>query len=338
MSIHFDLTDMQLFINIGDSSSLTRGAEKSHLSAPAASIRIKNLEDAFGTRLLYRTHQGVTLTPAGEALKRHAHAMMAQAERVHTDMQQFERGARGLIRIMGNTTSMADVMPAVLGRFLPLHPDVDIEVRERLSHQIVKAIAEGAADLGVVGGRPPCENLQFLPCREDNLALIVPHGHPLDGRAEVAFSDTLDYCYVGLSEWSAIHSFLVHTAASVGRPFRFRAEVGNFDSVCRLVEANVGIGVIARSVADASALTRKISVIRLSDGWAARRLNVCMRSLDELEPFARELVDMFVEESAGGQRRGQPRAGGVNPAPGLRARGAGTPSWPPGAGTGRPGS
>src|SRR3546814_6324121 len=71
MPIRFDLTDMQLFINIGDSSSLTRGAEKSHLSASAASIRIKNLEDGFRTRLLYRTNQGVTLTPAGEALKQH---------------------------------------------------------------------------------------------------------------------------------------------------------------------------------------------------------------------------------------------------------------------------
>ncbi|MBO9355890.1 LysR family transcriptional regulator [Bordetella petrii] len=302
MSIRFDLTDMQLFINIGDCSSLTRGAEKSHLSASAASIRIKNLEDGFRTRLLYRTNQGVTLTPAGEALKQHAHTMMAQAERVHADMQHFERGAKGRIRIMGNTTSMADVMPAVLGRFLPTHPDVDIEVRERLSHQIVKAVAEGTVDLGVVGGRPACDNLQFLPCREDNLALIVPQGHPLDDQAEVAFIDTLEYCYVGLSEWSAIHSFLVSAAASVGRPFRFRAEVGNFDSVCRLVEANVGIGVIARSVAETSALTRKISVIRLTDSWATRRLHVCMRNIDDLEPFARELVDMFVDETANERR------------------------------------
>jgi DNA-binding transcriptional LysR family regulator len=298
MAAHFDLIDMQLIINISDTSNLTKGAEKSHMSTPAASVRIKNLEDSFRTRLLYRTNQGVTLTPAGEALLRHARAMVAQSEQLRADMLQFERGMKGRIRVYGNTTSMADVMPTVLGRFLPTHPDVDIEVHERLSHQIVKAVSEGSADLGIVGGRPPGgDKLVFLPCREDNLALIVPSGHPLDGRTEAAFADTLDYDYVGLSEWSAIHSFLVQTASSLGRPFKFRAEVGNFDSVCRLVEANVGIGVIARSVAQAHVATGRISMIRLTDSWAERRLHVCVRDFDELPGFTRDLIDLFIEEA-----------------------------------------
>lgn len=303
MNTIFDLIDMQLIINIAKSSNLTRGAEKSHMSASAASVRIKNLEDGFHTRLLYRTNQGVTLTPAGEALMRHAQNLARQIDQLHADMQQFEQGIKGRIRIFGNTTSMAEVMPAILKRFLPTHPDIDVEVHERHSHEIVKAVAEGTADLGVVGGRPPNNNLHFLPCREDNLVLIVPRGHALEAAADVAFADTLEYDYVGLSEWSAIHSFLVQTAASLGRQFKFRAEVGNFDTVCRMVEANVGIGVIARSVALANAHTRNISMIQLTDGWAKRRLHVCMRDLEALPPYARELVDMFVAEGRSGGSR-----------------------------------
>jgi len=71
-AMHFDLIDLRLFVNISEQNSLTGGAERSHMSLPAASARIKNLEDSFGTRLLHRTGQGVTLTPPGQALLHHA--------------------------------------------------------------------------------------------------------------------------------------------------------------------------------------------------------------------------------------------------------------------------
>src|SRR3546814_19298851 len=91
MAGHFDLTDLQLIVHIGDWHSLTRGAEKTHLSLPAASTRIKNLEEHFGTQLLYRTSQGVTLTPSGAALTRHARPVMSQCEQLRGDMRSEER-------------------------------------------------------------------------------------------------------------------------------------------------------------------------------------------------------------------------------------------------------
>ena len=61
--MHFDLTDLRLMVRVAECNSLTRGAEASFMSLPAASTRIKNLEESVGTKLLYRTSQGVTLTP-----------------------------------------------------------------------------------------------------------------------------------------------------------------------------------------------------------------------------------------------------------------------------------
>ncbi len=297
MATHFDLTDMQLMVNVGDSLSLTRAAEKSHLSVPAASMRVKNLEDYFRTRLLYRTNQGVTLTRSGEELMRHARLLMAQVEQLHGDMQEFARGVKGRLRILGNTTAMTEVMPTMLSRFLASHPDVDIELRESPSQVIVKAVADGAADLGVVAGCPPADNLQFLPYRDDRLVLIVSAGHTLERRDAVTFAETLAFDYVGLSGWSAIHAFLVQAAAALGRPFRFRAEMGNFEAVCRMIEAKVGIGVIPESVARRLVPAMRIAAIQLTDSWALRKLHLCVRDLDALPLFARELVDMFVAEA-----------------------------------------
>lgn len=296
MAMHFDLTDMQLMVNIGDSHSLTRGAEKSHLSLPAASTRVKNLEEHFGTRLLYRTSQGVTLTPSGEAMMRHARTVMGQIEQLRGEMQEFARGVKGHIRVLANTTAMTEFMPAVLGRFLASHPDVNVELRERLSYLVFKAVSEGSADIGIVAGNPQVDNLQFLPYRKDRLALVTSAEHPLAQNGPVAFADTLAYDYVGLSEWSAIHPFLLQAADALGRPFKFRVEVGNFEAVCRMIESKVGVAVIPQSVAERMQRTLDIRVVRLTDAWAERKLHVCVRSLDTLPVFARELVDLLVAD------------------------------------------
>ena len=153
-----------------------------------------------------------------------------------------------------------------------------------------------SADIGVVGGRPRNEALYFLPCRDDNLVLVVPQDHPLSNRDAIEFSDALGYDIVGLSEASAIHGYLLQTAEAIGaKSFRFRAEVGNFDVVCRMVEAGVGVGVVTRSVASRCRNTMSIALVPLADSWATRKLHVCVRNPNELSRSAKDLIELFVE-------------------------------------------
>lgn len=296
MANHFDLTDLQLIVNIGDASSLTRGAEKSHLSLPAASNRVKNLEDHFGTRLFHRNSQGVTLTPSGEAFLRHARLVLRQIDHLRGDIHEYARGIKGQVRMLANTTAMTEFMPAVLSRFLASHPDVTVELRERLSYLVIKAVSEGAADIGIVAGKPASSELEYIPYREDRLVLVAPVDHPLSVLNEVAFSDTLAYEYVGLSEWSAIHAFLIQAADKLGYPFRFRVEVGSFEAVCRMIEAGVGIGIVPELVAKRYAQRLNIKIVRLSDEWSERKLQICVRNLQQLPSFARDLVNMLIED------------------------------------------
>ncbi len=296
MANHFDLTDLQLIVNIGDASSLTRGAEKSHLSLPAASNRVKNLEDHFGTRLFHRNSQGVTLTPSGEAFLRHARLVLRQIDHLRGDIHEYARGIKGQVRMLANTTAMTEFMPAVLSRFLASHPDVTVELRERLSYLVIKAVSEGSADIGIVAGKPASSELEYIPYREDRLVLVTPNEHPLSELSEVAFSDTLAFEYVGLSEWSAIHAFLIQAADKLGYPFRFRVEVGSFEAVCRMIEAGVGIGVVPELVAKRYAQRLSIKIVSLSDEWSERKLQICVRNLQQLPSFARDLVNMLIED------------------------------------------
>jgi len=293
---HFDLTDMQLLVNIIDAKSLTRGAERSHLSLPAASNRVKNVEYHLGTPLLYRRSQGVSPTPSGEAFVRHARVVLRQIQHLRGDMQEYARGIKGQVRICANTTAMGEFMPDVLSRYLAAHPDVNVQLQERPSSAIVRAVAEGAIDVGVVAGRIQSENVQCLPCHTDRLVLVVPPAHRLATRATIAFVDTFGEDYVCLSDWSAIHAFLIQTADSLGFALRFRAEVGSFEAVCRMIEARVGIGIVPELSARRYARTLAIRVIPLSDAWAVRELQVCVRALQQLPAFARDLVDLMVAD------------------------------------------
>lgn len=296
MASHFDLTDLQLIVNIGDASSLTRGAEKSHLSLPAASNRVKNLEEHFGTRLFFRNSQGVTLTPSGESFLKHARKVLQQIEQLRGDIHEYSSGVKGQVRMVANTTAMTEFMPTVLSRYLATHPDVTVNLRERLSYLVVKSVADGAADVGVVAGQPAGDGIQFLPYRKDRLTLVTDANHPLAGREEIAFGETLSYEYVGLSEWSAIHAFLIQAADNLGHPFRFRIEVGSFDSVCRMIEAGVGIGVVPEQAARRFAASMNLRLVRLSDPWAERKLHICVRDLAALPSFARDLVDILLQD------------------------------------------
>lgn len=303
MASHFDLTDLQLIVNIGDASSLTRGAEKSHLSLPAASNRVKNLEEHFGTRLFHRNSQGVTLTPSGESFLRHARKVLQQIEQLRGDIHEYSRGIKGQVRMVANTTAMTEFMPTVLSRYLSTHPDVTVNLRERLSYLVVKSVADGAADIGIVAGQQAADGIQYLPYRNDRLTLITDPNHPLADREEVAFGETLSYEYVGLSEWSAIHAFLIQAADNLGHPFRFRIEVGSFDTVCRMIEAGVGIGIVPEQAARRYASNMNIRLVRLSDAWAERRLHVCVRDLDALPAFARDLVELLQQDVPENERQ-----------------------------------
>lgn len=295
--MHFDLADLRLMVRVAEANSLTRGAEAAHLSLPAASTRIKNLEESVGTKLLFRTSQGVTLTPPGQAFVQHARTVLAQLENLTGDMQEYAKGVKGHLRVAGSTTALSEFLPPVLSAYLRSHPDVNIDLRERLSHDIVRAVSEGQVDIGIVSGPVRTEALQAIAYRSDRLVLVVARDHALASAESVPFERTLDFDHVGLHEGSGIHAFLRQVSASVHRTLRMRIEVGNFEAACRMIEAGIGIGIVPRSAAMRHAERLAIRLVALADAWSLRRQFIVVRQLDALPSFGRDLVDLLVEDA-----------------------------------------
>jgi DNA-binding transcriptional LysR family regulator len=289
----FDLTDLRLFIFVAELKSLTRAAERMHLSLAAASNRVKELESRFGMRLLYRENKGAMLSPAGETLLTHAQQFMHQLERLKSDMQQYNNGIKGHIRIFANTTAVTEFMPQVLGTFLAAHPQVNVALEERLNHDIIRGVQEGTADIGVAAGPVQGQGLEIINFSTDRLVLATALDHPLAKAGSVTFAQTLEYPHVGLHEGSTLQHFLKRVVSDSGEHLNLRIQVRGFDAMCRMVETNVGIGILPQSAGLRHSRSMQLTLVELSDPWAVRERSVIVQKLDRLPPYACELVELI---------------------------------------------
>ncbi len=295
----FDLTDLRLFIQIAEQKSMTRAAERVHMSLAAASARMKEMEARFGMRLLYRESKGVQLSPAGETLLKNAQQIMQQVERLKSEMQEYNNGIKGHIRIFANTTAVTEFMPQVLGQFLAVHPQINVALEERLNQEIVRGVQEGTADIGIAAGLTQAHGLHVINFSTDRLVLATAVGHPLAKEGKVSFTQTLDYPHIGLHEGSTLQHFLNRIVAESGQTLQLRIQVRGFEAMCRMVEAGVGIGVLPWSAALRLSRTTKLALVELAEPWAVRERSVLVQNLDTLPQYARELVEAICSMGAG---------------------------------------
>ena len=238
-----------------------------------------------------RGRPGVTPTQAGRTLLQHARGILAQTERLQEDSEPLRPRARRPGACAFQYQCAHRILPETLSSFLTAYPDISVDLEERLCDEIVGLIAEGTADIGIVAGTVDYGGLHTFPFRSDRFVLVVARNHPLASRSRIGFAEVLDYDMVGLDRASAIQRFLADKASRVGRPLRLRVQLRSFDAICRLVECNVGVGIVPETTVKRTARTMAISSVRLTDSWALRELTICVRDVDVLPPYARQLVD-----------------------------------------------
>jgi DNA-binding transcriptional LysR family regulator len=291
LSMRFDLVDLQLFIAVAETRSITAGASRVHLALASASERIKGLEAALGVALLKRGRRGVELTSAGESLLDHARIVLHNVDALRGDLASFASGARASVHLLANTSGISEYLPKALAAFLAEHPRISIDVEERESGEIARAIASGIADLGLAAEHALPAGIERIPFSEDRLVLVVPQRDELASRRQVDFREVVSRDFVGLITSSALHAHVAGHAAKLGARLRFRARMNNFDAIGQMVAGGIGVAVMPEIAARRCARAMKIAVVRIRDSWADRRLAICARSFKALPKPAQQLVE-----------------------------------------------
>lgn len=288
--MHFDIVDLQLFCAIAESPSLTQAAKKAFISPAAASTRIKKLETQLCTRLFYRHNKGMQLTDDGLKLLVHARSILGQIQQVKNSFSEYRSDATGHVRIYANSTAVTDFLPEILADFLTQRPEVTIDLQERLTKEIIRGVVSGTTDIGILSGPVMAESLEVIHFSTDRLAVVTPINHPLAKKKSLKFSETLDHPYIGFHQGSTLGDFLSDLQSRMGVTMDTRVNVSGFESICRMVEAGVGISIVPESSANRHQRTMNLHKIYLDEVWASRERSMIVQDYQKLEPVAQALV------------------------------------------------
>ena len=291
-----DLTSLRLFVAVCETRNIARAAEQQAIVGSAISKRLAALEDTVGTPLLVRRRHGVAPTPAGETLLEHARALLARAAQIERDMAGYAAGVRGHVRVLATQSAIAESLADDVAAFLkaPGHQHIRIDMEEAVSTQVLRAVREGSASLGICWDAADLRGLHHWPWRGDRLAVVMPPGHALARRKRLALADTLPYEQVSLPPESAVQVMLQRAAALAGQPIRYRVVAATFDAALRVVRSRLALAILPAELSAPYAEAFELRVTPLTDAWAQRRFAIACRDPEALTPAARLLVEHLV--------------------------------------------
>jgi DNA-binding transcriptional LysR family regulator len=285
-----DPVSLRLFVAVMEEGTIAEAAAREHIAASAVSKRLSELEQTLQTELFVRSNKGAGPTAAAFALLNLARGVLNDLDGIYAQMSEYASGVRGQVRVYANISAITQFLPAELKSFMERYPQVQIHLQERISSVIAKAVADNAADIGILNDGSYGEQFTLLPYHDDELVVIAAAGHALTRRKSVRLAQVLDHDVVGAHPGSAMNNLLTKAAAELGRPLRLRIQVSSYDALCLMVAAGMGVGVMPRKSAQLFLPSLRIRCVTLDEPWAARKLMLCVRDPAALSPAARLLV------------------------------------------------
>jgi len=303
-----DLDSLALFVRAAEMSNLTRAAEASCITVPAASRRLSLLEHQFKAQLFERHSRGLELTPAGAQLLVLARGVIASVIHMRAEMANYTQGSRSVLRLHGNTSAMTQFLPGDVAGFQQAQPAVRLVLEECWSDDAVRRVRSGEIDVGVIVQGADVQGLWVRPYRRDQLAAVVRHDHVLP-QTNLRFEDLLEHDLIGLDGGSSLTRLLEAQAAQLMRTMVLRVQVRSFESVCRAVEARLGIGILPLAAAHSFATAMSLRILPLNDTWACRQMLLVVRAEPDVgSPLAQLLAHLEACSQAEGQPLGLPDA------------------------------
>jgi DNA-binding transcriptional LysR family regulator len=316
--MRLDLTTLRLFLTVIEERNMARAAEREHISAPAVTKRISDLEATLGVTLIERQSTGVRPTAAGAALAVEARELMRGVDRMVGKLSEYAQGQRGEVKILCSASGLVGALPEDLKAFMLAHPRVAVSLEERHAAQVLKGIAEGEADIGVFAYHAAAKSLSITQdlsvdrYQTLRLGIVTSRQHPLSRRTRISFAEATEYEFVGCSQTSVVGALIGEITRSQGLEYRNSLIVTGFEAVRRMVQADLGIGVLPEYYARPYVAGMLLEYIPLEDDWAWYQIDVCTKATDTL-PMAVRLMRAHLMHGGGNALRSvtADAAGGV---------------------------
>ncbi len=291
---------LQVFHTVAGVLNFTRAAEMLHMTQPAVTHQIRQLEQDFNTRLFDRVNNKISLTPAGEQVLGYASRILSLYDDMHESVKQLTGDRSGLLTLGASTTIAEYMLPELLGGFRREFPDVHVRLRVANTDAIVALVADSSIDLGIVEGEVHKQHLVVEDCQQDELVVIVPNDHPLAGQSSVKPKDLTQFPFVqredGSGTKSVIAGYLLQhhiQEDQLQHPF----ELGSTEAIKGAVQAGMGISIVSVATIKKEIALGVLTAIPLSPPlmrpfyFVRQRQQFRFRLMEELFEYARSYCE-----------------------------------------------
>ncbi|MFJ1299227.1 LysR family transcriptional regulator [Pseudomonadota bacterium AL_CKDN230030165-1A_HGKHYDSX7] len=291
-----DFTTLRLFVAVCQENSIARAAEREFIAPSAVSRRLAEMEALVGLPLMRRHARGVTVTPAGQTVLQHAQRIIGNVEAMGAELSRMYSGVQGHVRVVANLSAIVQFLPEDIAAFQRLFPDVDIDIEEQHSPDVLRLVRERSADFGICNRIAGTQALHLTPYRRDRLAVMLPAGHPRAGQRQFHFEELVGETFVGLRENSALTQLLAAHAEGLETRLAVKIRVASLDALCRMTHAGLGIAIMPQQVAELYVQALDVAVRPLADAWAQREICIVSAPEAQLSASAAALVRFLAQE------------------------------------------
>jgi DNA-binding transcriptional LysR family regulator len=242
--IDLSLRHLRTFLAVAEAGSFRKASERIHLSQPAVTAHIQQLEAAVGVRLLDRTSRQVALTEEGRRFRNRAARALDELTAAVAELREEALLQRGRVRIAALPTMAAGPVPAAMARFRALHPGILVQMRDSIAARLESDLLAGATDL-VIGPRPrEGGSFDFRLLARDRFMAVLPKDHRLAGRKRVAFATLVKEPVLAMAKGTSMREVLDAGLAAQGLAIAPVCEVDHPYTLGGMVEAGLGVAAI----------------------------------------------------------------------------------------------
>ncbi len=288
---------LQVFHTVARLLSFTKAAETLHMTQPAVTFQIRQLEEFFNTRLFDRTHNRINLTAAGERVFEYSDRIIELYNEMDNRVREMTGDVSGILVIGASTTIAEYVLPSLLGEFKQLYPSVNIRLNVSNSMGVVHMVENNTVDVGVVESPISNKNLAVEVCWHDQLVFICPPDHPLAKEKVIKPEALADLPFIMREEGSGTLEFIRNHLFENGislQEYNISLEVGSPEAVKSAVEAGLGISIVSSATVHKEIKLETLAAIPLEPNLERpfsivhQRQKFRLRAMEEFMEFARD--------------------------------------------------
>jgi DNA-binding transcriptional LysR family regulator len=294
--MNISLRQLRVFEAVARHLSYTRAAEELHLSQPAVSMQVRQLEDEVGLPLFEKLGKTIGLTEAGREIYHYSRSINRSLQEMEEVLESLKGVSRGRLSIAVAST-VNYFAPRLLAVFSQRYPGIALRLDVTNREQLVRLLEANAVDMVLMGQPPEAVDVESDAFMENPLVVIAPPEHPLADARDVPLSRLKAETFVMREPGSGTRQAMERFFAEHGIPIRYGMQMTRNEAIKQAVRAGLGLSVVSLHTVELELETRRLVVVDVTGFPIERQWHLVYRRGKRLSPAAQAFHDFVVAEA-----------------------------------------